>query len=167
MTSNFLKINHNNSLPEEKIILQRRPHPIIPAFWISLVLFWLVYFNIALNASTKVRCIFFLASIILFFLASILIILDWAYNVLYVTDKRVVHRQGFAWKSFKAIPLRKIQNVSYRFGIVGRFAGFGTVTIESAARQYGSIIFYGIPSPAEVARIIQEQIPNSKKNNHP
>lgn len=156
--------NNHNSFLQEKVILKTRPHWIIPAFWLFLLLLWLVLFNIALEPLTETRAYPLYVSIALLLLAAPFILLDWLFNCFCLTDKRAAHSQGFIWKNYKVIPIKRIQNISYHQGILGELFDFGNLTVESAGTSFGVMILYGIPSPRKLAIKIYEQIQMSKNN---
>lgn len=148
----------NITFGSEKIILKARPHAIIPVLQILLLLMSLLFINLIINNSAAISPLFSLICAIIFISTSIAIILDWSSNVFYLTNKRIIHRQGFLWKTFKAVPLNRIQNISYQIGIIGRIIGFGDLIIESAGRTVGIIRLRAIPDPEQIADKIQETI---------
>jgi len=150
-------ISSNSSiflLPEEKIILKANPHwlflaiPMIEAF-----AFFLLYAFIACPFLGTVLhgfdwfC-YFLSVFLLLFLF-VVMYLDWKFNRLYLTNFRLIKERGIIGKRFLAIQLKKIQDITCDFGILGRLLGFGKLIIESAGTE-GKMIFEGMPKPKKI-----------------
>ncbi len=53
--------------------------------------------------------------------------------------------------------LDKVQDVTCKFGILGRIFGFGDIEIESAG-TYGKIVFGFLPSPRKLQEKIEKAI---------
>jgi uncharacterized membrane protein YdbT with pleckstrin-like domain len=58
-----------------------------------------------------------------------------------------------------SIWLDKVQDVTCKFGILGRIFGFGDIEIESAG-TYGKIIFRFLPSPRKLRQEIEKAVLN-------
>jgi uncharacterized membrane protein YdbT with pleckstrin-like domain len=56
-----------------------------------------------------------------------------------------------------SIWLDKVQDVTCKFGILGRIFGFGDIEIESAG-TYGRIVFNFLPSPQKLHNEIEKAI---------
>jgi len=146
-----------NLLTNEYIIFKTRRHFLILLYELSLITFVLIvsalvlpeveYKNISLNS---------FLSFVLFFAATVEF-LDWWFTRFYLTNNRVIRLSGIIGRSSISIPLDKIQDISYDYGILGRILGFGDLVIESAG-NFGRISFQYMPSPWRVRSRIQEAI---------
>lgn len=56
-----------------------------------------------------------------------------------------------------SIWLEKVQDVTCKFGILGRIFGFGDIEIESAG-TYGKIVFGFLPRPRKLQEEIEKAI---------
>jgi CRP-like cAMP-binding protein/uncharacterized membrane protein YdbT with pleckstrin-like domain len=82
---------------------------------------------------------------------------DWLNDTYEVTTRAVIHTEKrllFSQERYE-IPLRQIQNVNIRVGVIGRYLGFGRVDIDTAAAK-GQVAFTKIPDPAYVQKLIQK-----------
>jgi len=146
-----------NFLTQEYIIFKTRRHFLIPLYELSLIAFVLIvsalflpeveYKNISLNS--------FLTFVLVF--AATVEFLDWWFTEFYLTSNRVIRISGIIGRSSISIPLDKIQDISYNYGILGRIFGLGDLVIESAG-NFGRISFRYMPSPWRARSRIQEAI---------
>jgi uncharacterized membrane protein YdbT with pleckstrin-like domain len=72
--------------------------------------------------------------------AMIVVFLHWICIKYYLTNLRLIEERGIIGKRIMSIWLDKVQDVTCRFGILGRIFGFGEIKIESAG-IYGKIVF--------------------------
>jgi membrane protein YdbS with pleckstrin-like domain len=63
-----------------------------------------------------------------------------------VTNRRVIRKVGLVSREIEQAPLDKIQDITVDQGWLGRFLGFGTVTIETASER-GTLVFPTIAEP--------------------
>jgi membrane protein YdbS with pleckstrin-like domain len=152
-------------LPEENIIFRTNPH-------------WL-YFAVPTSVIVIVG-IAYLALMPLFFpedipflhlfpflfsatciLLIIIIFLNWYCIRYYLTNFRLIEERGIVGKRTISIWLRKVQDVSCSFGILGRIFGFGDIEVKSAG-TYGKIIFDFLPTP----RILKYKIEKATHDYH-
>jgi len=87
----------------------------------------------------------------------IVIFLDWLCTNYYLTNLRLVEQRGIIGKRIMSIWLDKVQDVTCRFGILGRIFNFGDIEIESAG-THGKIVFGFLPLPRELREEIEEAI---------
>ena len=146
-----------NLLTEEYIIFKTRRHFLILLYELSLIAFVLIISALFLPEVDYKN--FSLNSILIFVLvfAATVEFLDWWFTRFYLTNYRVIKNSGIIGRSSISIPLDKIQDISYDYGILGRIFGFGDLAIESAG-NFGRISFRHMPSPWKVRSIIQEAI---------
>jgi uncharacterized membrane protein YdbT with pleckstrin-like domain len=152
-------------LSQERIIFQTKPHVLILLYEISLILVVMVVSALVLPGFEVGGIPFDLFLFFILLFAGAMLFLDWWLTRFYLTNIRVIKTRGIIGKNSVSIPLEKIQDISYRFGILGRIFGFGDLMIESAG-NLGNISFRYIPSPWTVRAKIQECI-QKQKNSKP
>jgi len=154
-------------LPKERIILKTNPHWLVLFTLLAMTAVgWLLSILLILELPEEAEAIakgegWFILSTFAFGFAGLMVFLDWWFTRFYLTNLRVIKVCGIIGKSFMAIPLAKVQDVSYRFGIIGRIFHFGDLVIESAG-TYGEMVFRYIASPKEVQARIWARIQTLK-----
>ena len=84
-------------------------------------------------------------------------LLRWWVDRIVVTNQAVYARTGLIMRDVKRLPLRTIQDVSFKQGFFGRIFGFGTVRITSTT--IGGIVGYNcMPNPNEMVLTISQAI---------
>jgi uncharacterized membrane protein YdbT with pleckstrin-like domain len=91
------------------------------------------------------------------------VFLDWICTKYYLTNMRLIEERGIIGKRIMSIRLDKVQDVTCKFGILGRIFGFGDIEIESAG-TYGKILFGSLPSPQRLQEEIEKGILNFRNN---
>ncbi|MGB3302735.1 PH domain-containing protein [Gordonia sp. (in: high G+C Gram-positive bacteria)] len=154
-----------NLAPGEVVVIHRHPH------WKSLVVpilaFWLgtavagaaVGYLRSSGASDAVK---FWVTIVIAVLWVVLVgwflvrpLLSWKTTHFVVTDRRVIYRNGILTRSGIDIPIRRINTVEFRHGLVDRILRTGTLMIESASDE--PLQFHDIPNVESVhAQLYQE-----------
>lgn len=82
-------------------------------------------------------------------------LLSWKTTHFVVTDRRVIYRNGIITRSGIDIPIRRINTVEFRHGLVDRILRTGTLVIESASDD--PLSFTNIPQVEAVhAQLYQE-----------
>ena len=85
------------------------------------------------------------------------IFLHWVCINYYLTNLRLIEERGIIGKRIMSIWLDKIQDITCKFGILGKIFGFGDIKIQSAG-TYGKIIFNFLPSPRKLREEIETAI---------
>ncbi len=83
--------------------------------------------------------------------------LHWITTNLTITNDRIIYRFGLLAKQGMEIPIERVNNVSFRQGILERMFGNGDLTIESGGED-GEQFFSHVRQPAEVQRLIHAQM---------
>jgi uncharacterized membrane protein YdbT with pleckstrin-like domain len=94
----------------------------------------------------EIRLVLTLAVLAVLGIWAIVVYLQWAAASLTVTDQRVILEEGIFARSSKVIPLDRVQDVSTRQSLIGRFLDYGTVEIDAAGAG-GAEIFPYVRSP--------------------
>lgn len=81
----------------------------------------------------------------------------WRSESLTVTDQRVLYRRGVFGRFSRSIGLGRVQDVSTSQGFIGRIWGYGTVEVESAARD-GAEVFDHVPDPVNFRNVLFAQL---------
>ncbi|NLG26706.1 MAG: cyclic nucleotide-binding domain-containing protein [Chloroflexi bacterium] len=90
-------------------------------------------------------------------------VFDWRNDHFLVTTHRVTHRErvAFVYESREEIPIDRVQNINVERRFLGSVFGFGTLTIETAARM-GKLLFAHIPHPDHMREIILQQLERAR-----
>ena len=145
---------------EEKIIFKVHPHWLyiaIPELALAILGFIILKLAYALPYWTLLLFIDALAFAIL------MVFLDWLCVNYYLTDLRLIEERGIIGKRITFTPLDKVQDVTCKFGILGRIFGFGDLEIESAG-TYGKIVFSFIANPRKRKEEINKAILEFRAN---
>jgi uncharacterized membrane protein YdbT with pleckstrin-like domain len=145
----------------EKIIFKVHPHWFYVVFpEIALAIFG--FFLSILTYALLQKWIVILFSIAIL-LVMLLVFLDWLCINYYLTNLRLIEERGIIGKRIVFIPLDKVQDVTCKFGILGKILGFGDLEIESAG-TYGKIVFSFIANPRKRKEEINKAILEFKAN---
>jgi len=87
----------------------------------------------------------------------IVIFLHWLCIKYYLTNLRLIEERGIVGKRIMNIWLDKVQDLTCKFGILGRIFGFGDIEIESAG-TYGKIVFGFLPATRKLRQEIERAI---------
>ncbi|HTG47907.1 MAG TPA: PH domain-containing protein [Actinomycetota bacterium] len=148
-------------IPNEKLVLDLRPHPIalaLPAVATVaglVAVFWL-------SAKTSLDTVWWLLFAIGFVIYPLRKLISWLTSNFAVTSDRVIHRQGLIAKRSMEIPLEAINDVRFEQGVFDRMVGAGTLVIQSAS-EAGRQVFDDIRHPEDVQKTIYEQGEANKK----
>jgi uncharacterized membrane protein YdbT with pleckstrin-like domain len=147
-------------LPEEKIIFKTNPHwllIVVPEIVLAIFgIFTVKYLSPLIQEGLFPSWLLvFLGGALAF--AMIVIFLYWICIKYYLTNLRLIEERGIIGKRIMSIWLDKVQDVTYKFGVLGRIFGFGDIEIESAG-TYGKITFSYIPSPRKLQEEVEKAI---------
>ncbi|MEA2683392.1 MAG: hypothetical protein QOK05_1720 [Chloroflexota bacterium] len=81
----------------------------------------------------------------------------WRSETLTITDQRVLYRRGVFGRFSRSTGLARVQDVTTAQGVFGRLLNYGTVEVESAARD-GAEVFDHVPDPANFRNVLFEQL---------
>jgi uncharacterized membrane protein YdbT with pleckstrin-like domain len=145
----------------EKIIFKVHPHWLYVAFpEIALAIFGIFSFLLTYHLLSMQTIMLFCVAILLVML---LVFLDWLCINYYLTNLRLIEERGIIGKRIMFIPLEKVQDVTCKFGILGKILSFGDLEIESAG-TYGKIVFSFIANPRKRKEEINKAILEFKAN---
>ncbi|MEM2914198.1 MAG: PH domain-containing protein [Candidatus Bathyarchaeia archaeon] len=145
---------------KEKIIFKVHPHWVYVAFpEFLLTIFGFILFKLVYPLPYWIQIVSATALI----LTMLMVLLDWLCINYYLTNLRLIEERGIIGKRIMMVPLNKVQDITCRFGILGRIFGFGDLEIESAG-TYGKIIFNFIANPRKRKEEINEALLKIKEN---
>jgi uncharacterized membrane protein YdbT with pleckstrin-like domain len=88
--------------------------------------------------------------------------LRWMTTNLTITNDRIVYRYGLVAKQGMEIPIERVNNVSFRQGILERIFGNGDLTIESGGED-GQQHFSHVRTPEKVQALIHAQMDRNEQ----
>jgi len=154
-------------LPEEKVIFKTHPHwlfvvvPEVALLALGILLIEYLQFFL-IDQILPLRWVLVLLGEAWCFVMTI-IFLDWICINYYLTNLRLIEERGIIGKRIMSIWLDKVQDVTCKFGILGRIFGFGGIEIESAG-TYGKIVFSFLPLPQKLREKIETAILNVRRH---
>jgi uncharacterized membrane protein YdbT with pleckstrin-like domain len=83
-------------------------------------------------------------------------LLEWNVNVFIVTDQRVMLITGLTTRRVAMLPLRRVQDMTYKRSPLGRALGYGEFLIESASENNGLRRITYVPTPDAIYLEISE-----------
>jgi hypothetical protein len=81
--------------------------------------------------------------------------MDWKNCLWIITNKRLINKSGVFTKNLIETPLEKINNVIYKKDFLGMIFNYGTVYVESAAKD-GAAVMKMVPNPEKFLQKISE-----------
>jgi membrane protein YdbS with pleckstrin-like domain len=137
---------HASLSPDEKILYKVRKH------WVYLVGTGGVVLGISYALAFLFKTNFVLLCGV--FLA-IYFFMNWKNNLWVITNKRLIGERGVFTKNVMETPLEKINNVIYKKDPIGMIFNYGTVYVESAAKE-GVMVMNMVPYPEKFLQRISE-----------
>lgn len=133
---------------ESMVLPPIRKHWIVLVSWtfwpllLSLIVLALVDILLAGVISGDVRALVSLVVLALLGGISYWVWLNWKSAMLTVTDQRVILEEGVVVRTTKVIPLGRVQDVSTRQTLGGRFLDYGSVEIDTAGAIPNELFTY-------------------------
>jgi membrane protein YdbS with pleckstrin-like domain len=143
--------------PGEQVVISTRTHP-KAIFWPVLLLVVLVAAGIAFmvvvdNGTARIVVWVVLLVAALWWVAGP--VLRWLSSSYTVTNRRLITRSGIVTRKGHDIPLSRISDVEYEFGLLDRMLGCGTLKISDASTD-GEVTLHDIPHVEESQRRLNE-----------
>ena len=79
-------------------------------------------------------------------------LLEWRFDRIIVTDRRIFEVSGLLTKNVASMPLEKMTDMTYRRSVLGRLLGYGDVLVESAGQNQALAHIDHLPNPDEFYR---------------
>jgi uncharacterized membrane protein YdbT with pleckstrin-like domain len=147
---------------EEKIIFKVHLHWLY-VFVPELVLVILGFLVLGFAFLTKLPYWILAVFTVLWSFSMLIVFLEWLSINYYLTNLRLIEERGIIGKRIMFVPLNKVQDITCKFGILGRIFGFGDLEIESAG-AFGKIVFSFLPQPRKLKEEINRAILEFKEN---
>jgi len=144
---------------DEEVVLDLHPHwkgLVVPAMLLPVVAgvaSYLVFLVPDGSVRAPLRWAILALALVLLARWSVWPLLKWLTTRYVLTNRRVVIRTGVLSRSGRDIPLTRVNDVSFRHGIVERILRCGTLTIESAG-EHGQVVLPDVPS----VELVQRQV---------
>nr|WP_246390321.1 PH domain-containing protein [Nocardioides soli] len=84
-------------------------------------------------------------------------VIVWATASYTFTDRRLITRSGVLVRRGHDMPLARISDIAYEFGLIDRMLGCGTLLISDAS-THGTIKLHDIPRVEETQRKVNEML---------
>jgi uncharacterized membrane protein YdbT with pleckstrin-like domain len=150
-------------LPGETVLLSVHRHPVVilrrvlmPLLVALVVLIGGAFLPLPTTLG-ELRWFFLLILLIAFLVYLDIQWIIWRSETLTITDQRVLYRRGVFGRFSRSTGLARVQDVTTAQGLLGRMLNFGTVEVESAARD-GAEVFDHVPNPANFRNVLFEQV---------
>jgi uncharacterized membrane protein YdbT with pleckstrin-like domain len=134
-------------LPGEQRVVVVRRHPAMFAR-LAVATFIALAVAVAVTASyssSGSRLLWLVALVLVVWL--IWRVLEWNANIFIVTDQRVMLITGLTTRRVAMLPLRRVQDMTYKRSPLGRALGYGEFVIESAGETQGLRRITFVPTP--------------------
>jgi uncharacterized membrane protein YdbT with pleckstrin-like domain len=144
---------------DEEVVLDLHPHwkrLVVPALLLPIVVGVASYLSFLVpdgSVRTPLRWSIVALALAVLLRWSMWPLLQWLTTRYVLTNRRVVIRVGVLSRAGRDIPLTRVNDVSFRHGIVERILRCGTLTIESAG-EHGQVVLPDVPS----VELVQRQV---------
>jgi uncharacterized membrane protein YdbT with pleckstrin-like domain len=142
---------------DENIVYDMRPHWRV-LFYPAVALVVIVFVTVLLvglvpeDWSWAKYAVFGVAAILLVMWV-VMPVIRWATSQYVVTNRRVIVRTGIIARQGRDMPLQRINDVHFKYGIIDRILGCGDLIVESAG-ETGQMLIRAVPD----VELIQREI---------
>lgn len=139
--------------PGENVVVSTRTHPkvlLLPLLGLVVCLAVAVFVQVA-TGSRILHLVVWVLALIGAIWVFVRPLLGWLGATYTVTNRRLITRSGVVTRRGHDIPLTRISDVAYEFGLVDRMLGCGTLRISDASTD-GEVTLRDIPHVEEVQR---------------
>jgi uncharacterized membrane protein YdbT with pleckstrin-like domain len=143
-------------LPGERRVVVVRRHPAMIARVAAAALLALAVAGVvtARTTSSETGLVWLVALVMVVWL--IWRVLEWNANIFIVTNQRVMLITGLTTRRVAMLPLRRVQDMTYKRSPLGRLLGYGEFVIESAGETQGLRRITYVPTPDAIYLEISE-----------
>jgi membrane protein YdbS with pleckstrin-like domain len=138
----------------EAVVLEMRPHwraLVFPAFWLIVIAGAGAY--LAGTVDGTLRWLVLAIALALLVWLAVIPFLTWLSSQYVITNRRIITRSGILARRGRDMPLSKVNDVSFSYGVIDRMLGCGTIDVQSAGENQG-IIIANVPRVEEIQREI-------------
>jgi len=139
----------------ETIVHEMRPHwrsLVFPAFWLIVIAAAGSYLA-AMTDNSGLRWIVLGIALALLIWLVLIPFLTWISSQYVITNRRIITRSGILARRGRDMPLSKVNDVSFSYGVIDRMLGCGTIDVQSAGENQG-IIIANVPHVEDIQREI-------------
>ena len=139
----------------EVIVHEMRPHwraLVFPAFWLIVIAAAGSYLA-AMTDNSGLRWIVLGIALALLIWLVLIPFLTWISSQYVITNRRIITRSGILARRGRDMPLSKVNDVSFSYGVIDRMLGCGTIDVQSAGENQG-IIIANVPHVEDIQREI-------------
>ncbi len=155
-----------NLAPDERVVLHRHPHwkSLLGPFLLFLIVTAIVgvlggMISGASLSSTARMWLWIVIGVVwavTFLWYFVRPLVRWQTTHFVLTDRRVIYRHGILTRSGIDIPIRRINTVEFRHGVIDRILRTGTLVIESASDE--PLSFDAIPQVERVHALLYHEV---------
>jgi len=143
--------------PGEEVVVSTRTHVkalLVPLFVLVVLLAVAVFVQTAVDSAVVhwIVWVLALAGILWWFGGPLL---RWLTATYTITTRRLITRRGVLSRTGHDIPLGRISDVEYEYGLVDRLLGCGTLRISDASTD-GEVTLHDIPHVEDVQRRLNQ-----------
>ncbi len=138
----------------ETVVHEMRPHwraLVFPAFWLIVIAGAGAY--LAGKVDGTLRWIVLVIALGLLVWLVVVPFLTWISSQYVITNRRIITRSGVLARRGRDMPLSKVNDVSFTYGVIDRLFGCGTIDVQSAGENQG-ILIANVPHVEEIQREI-------------
>lgn len=143
--------------PGEEVVVSTRTHPkvlLLPLLALVVLLAIAVFVQVQIGSAAVRWIVWVLAAVgILWWFLRPLV--QWLAASYTITNRRLITRHGVLTRTGHDIPLTRISDVEYEFGLVDRMLGCGTLMISDASTD-GEVTLHDIPHVEDVQRRLNQ-----------
>ncbi|MEP9383966.1 PH domain-containing protein [Nocardioides sp. KR10-350] len=143
--------------PGEEVVVSTRTHAkvlLLPLLALVVLLAIAVFVQVQIGSAAVRWIVWVLAAVgILWWFLRPLV--QWLAASYTITNRRLITRHGVLTRTGHDIPLTRISDVEYEFGLVDRMLGCGTLMISDASTD-GEVTLHDIPHVEDVQRRLNQ-----------
>jgi uncharacterized membrane protein YdbT with pleckstrin-like domain len=139
----------------EVVVHEMRPHwrsLVFPGFWLIVIAAAGSYLA-AMTDNSGLRWIVLGIALALLIWLVLIPFLTWISSQYVITNRRIITRSGILARRGRDMPLSKVNDVSFSYGVIDRMLGCGTIDVQSAGENQG-ILIANVPHVEEIQREI-------------
>lgn len=145
--------------PGEDVLVDTRTHVkalLVPVFWLVVLLAVGTAAQVLVDQGTATLVVWILVALGVLWLV-VRPWLNWLTTTYTFTNRRLITRRGIIVRKGHDMPLARINDIAYEFGLIDRVLGCGTLII-SVASEDGQIKLHDIPRVEETQRRLNHML---------
>jgi membrane protein YdbS with pleckstrin-like domain len=145
--------------PGEEVVIDTRTHVkalLVPLFWLVVLLAAGTVAQVYVDHGTT-NLVFWILVVLAVLWFAVRPLLVWLTTTYTFTNRRLITRRGIIVRKGHDMPLARINDIAYEFGLIDRVLGCGTLII-SVASEDGQIKLHDIPRVEETQRRLNNML---------